>query len=426
MELFIENVRSFEGPNRIPFRPLTLVVGENSSGKTTVLAMLHAALSVGFPYSRLLFNTPPFELGTYDTIATYRGGKYGRAKTFSVGYTDPARNQPFRVEATYQPRQGQPHLSRVILQLGDGKLDARIEVDKVSGVISLGPNDPNWQSHKFEHPIPSDVDVALLQPLLTTAIVRSIQASNSKFDPDVLSKALNLTTGFIRTESHALAIAPVRTKPHRTYDEITDDFKPEGDHVPLTLARMPSDSGAARAQRIWSALDAFGKDSGLFSKLEVKKLGQRPSDPFQIRVRNAGPWVNLADVGYGVSQSLPIVVESVLVPRGKSLLLQQPEVHLHPKAQAALGTLFARLANEEGKRFVIETHSDYLVDRIRIEVAAGTIPHQKVLLLFLERHGLDTRVHTIDLDDKGNIKNPPPSFRAFFLNEETRLLTRGK
>jgi predicted ATPase len=206
---------------------------------------------------------------------------------------------------------------------------------------------------------------------------------------------------------------------------MTDDFKPEGDHIPLTLAHLPIEATNSKAQRVWNAVKQFGADSGLFSELNVKLLGPRPSDPFQIRVRTVGPRVNLADVGYGVSQSLPILMESVLAARGRTLLIQQPEVHLHPRAQAALGTLFTRLAHEDGKNFIIETHSDYLVDRIRMEVSAGKIPHDNVQILFFERSGIDSKIHVLGIDPLGNITNAPPTFRSFFLKEELKLLTRG-
>src|SRR5881396_1662040 len=75
---------------------------------------------------------------------------------------------------------------------------------------------------------------------------------------------------------------------------------------------------------------------------------------------------NLVDVGYGVSQALPILVDTLQRPAADEVfLLQQPEVHLHPRAQAELGSFFVSQAGKK-RRFVIETHSDYLVDRVRM------------------------------------------------------------
>jgi predicted ATPase len=105
------------------------------------------------------------------------------------------------------------------------------------------------------------------------------------------------------------------------------------------------------------------------------------------------------------------------------LLLQQPEVHLHPRAQAALGSFFARIAAIS--QVMVETHSDYLVDRIRSQVAAGLISASKVLILYFELADGATTVHPIHLDDHGNLIDPPPSYRDFFFEEEIRVLTRS-
>ena len=86
LELVIENVRSFVNQHTVPVAPLTLLTGENSSGKSTFLASFAAVNDpFGFPF-RPRFNEPPYSMGNYDTIATYKGGRYGRATSFSLGY----------------------------------------------------------------------------------------------------------------------------------------------------------------------------------------------------------------------------------------------------------------------------------------------------------------------------------------------------
>ena len=134
-------------------------------------------------------------------------------------------------------------------------------------------------------------------------------------------------------------------------------------------------------------LEAFGDESGLYSSLGVRKLGQVDSDPFQIEVKlsGGGPARNLVDVGYGVSQAIPIIADCVSAEPGSALLIQQPEVHLHPRAQAAMGSFFAQLAQSERNRLVIETHSDYLLDRIRIDVREEKINCRDVVILYFEQ-----------------------------------------
>lgn len=108
------------------------------------------------------------------------------------------------------------------------------------------------------------------------------------------------------------------------------------------------------------------------------------------------------------------------------LAIQQPEVHLHPKAQAELGSLFASVAAEKkGSSMVVETHSDYLIDRVRLEVAHGTIAPEDISLLFFDKPHAVTKIHHLGLDSLGNITNAPRSYRSFFLREQLNVLGRG-
>ena len=94
----------------------------------------------------------------------------------------------------------------------------------------------------------------------------------------------------------------------------------------------------------WSSLRDdlvdFGRESGLFSDIKVRSHGKQMSDPFQLQVKvRSASYANIVDVGYGVSQCLPILVD-VRSEWQRVFLLQQPEVHLHPRAQAGLADLF--------------------------------------------------------------------------------------
>ena len=104
-------------------------------------------------------------------------------------------------------------------------------------------------------------------------------------------------------------------------------------------------------------------------------------------------------------------------------LLQQPEVHLHPSAQAALGTLFCSLATT-GKQLIVETHSDHLIDRVRMSVRDGVsgLKPEDVSLLYFERNDLDVKIHSIHIDHAGNIKGAPEGYRQFFMDEVERSI----
>lgn len=143
-----------------------------------------------------------------------------------------------------------------------------------------------------------------------------------------------------------IPVAPLRSKPKRTYDPVRETASPEGEHVPMLMMRLTR-ADRRRWSSLREALVAFGQESGLFSDIKVKGRGGQMSDPFQLQVKvRSRPHANIMDVGYGVSQSLPILVDVLTAAEpnrggrdrahaaGRSFLLQQPEVHLHPRSAA--------------------------------------------------------------------------------------------
>ena len=419
MRFHIENVRGFSGKHQLDIRPVTFLVGDNSSGKTTLLASLFATLQPDFPVPGIL-NRSPFELGGFETTATYRGGRSGRAPSFSLGWEEETREPALQMRATFQNHLGIPRVSEV--ELAHGNLLLRGDISTRHFEIS----DKQQGARKYyKFALPEGVeprtfsiyDIARFYIRAATGRVK-----NSKEFESVIDALFQLERDAARGRPRVTALAPLRTRPHRTYDKLTEEFKPEGDHIPLVLARILTDESDKRDQPLTKALDDFGRDSGLFKKISVRRMGRSPSDPFQLRIKSAGPDVNLVDVGYGVSQALPIVVDSILAPKNSVVLIQQPEVHLHPRAQAALGKFFCALAVADKKRFVIETHSDFMVDRARLAVANNVIAANDVTIAFLERKSLDVELHQLGVDSQGNIVDPPQAYRAFFLEEEIRLL----
>ena len=130
---------------------------------------------------------------------------------------------------------------------------------------------------------------------------------------------------------------------------------------------------------------------------------------------------NLVDVGFGISQILPLLAELFRDKGADLFLLQQPEVHLHPSAQAALGTLLCQVA-ASGRQLLVETHSDHLLDRVRMDVRDGEtgLAPEDVSVLFFERDDLAVRIHSLRFDQNGNVLDAPLGYRQFFMDETRR------
>lgn len=426
MQIILEHFRSFSKRQGIPLRPLTLLVGENSSGKSSFLATVSCIFDgIRFPGSPG-FNEPPYNLGTFDTIATHKGGRYGRDDYFSIGFSDDEHRR--EVIASYGNDHGNVLLKLLRIVNSNGILELKFSNTSVNATLQVLPDDGSrgermeLEFQLDDSPLADRRTVVLDPNYLFHIMMRShLKVEARRFE---MAAYQIMRAGTLPFRS-SFSFAPIRSKPRRTYDEFSDEYSPEGDHIPTLLARLlREEDSSAESQRVGKALVRFGVESGLFKRIIVKKLGKKSGDPFQVQVGIAGPPVNLSDVGYGVSQVLPIVVQSVLKTTSGILLLQQPEVHLHPRAQAALGTFFAELLAAKDRTFLIETHSDHLVDRIRQEVANSTIPAEKVLILFFHKPHIETTVYPITLDANGNVENAPECYREFFLEEELKLLNR--
>jgi len=417
VKLTFEGIRCFATKQEAVLRPLTLLVGENSSGKSTFLAICRIARAVAKGFETPApFNEPPFLLGAYDQIASYKGGR--PAKSFSVGQEiDSARKEPQSIHATFVPVSDQPILRD--WRACAGATEMRM-VDRFSTAWTLYVKGSKGEVRREIADSPSP----LLARNMTLLFNLNLLNLETALTGPELAQLEAISTSFVEVlGAEQYAFAPIRSSPQRTYDPIVVVPNPTGSHIPMLLASLADSTSEKQWNALHGELEAFGADSGLFDQIEVIRKGRKGSDPFQIGVKSGAPTFNLVDVGYGVSQVLPILVD--IVRRANEdimFLMQQPEVHLHPRAQAQLGTFFARRAGPK-QRFVVETHSDYLIDRVRMEVRRGKLIQAKdVSILYFERYARGARIHNLELDTEGNIVNAPPGYRQFFLNEERSLL----
>lgn len=118
--------------------------------------------------------------------------------------------------------------------------------------------------------------------------------------------------------------------------------------------------------------------------------------------------INLALMGSGLSQLVPVIVQTVITPERGCIVIEQPEIHLHPAAQAVLGDLFVRYA--KNKQIIVETHSEHLVLRVRRRVAEGKISPDLVSIFFVDKSKNETRIRKLDLQKDGNFRRWPAGF----------------
>ena len=443
-KLIIEDVRCFAGRQEFNIRPLTFLVGENSTGKSTILGCFDALLrfsgGMGAYGGNLDFNVQPYQMGVFaDIVRRSRPGK----KNFKLGFESRSENNTQTIEYVLTLAEKEKGAEPVVREqkISSRKLQIIFLGEKEEALGQFG------QGREFRHFLEmvdasSEEDnkrfrVRLSRPFATMGVFSALNLGLSlgwfedKKDLSTEEKefyksmkniveALDLgrSYGYV---GKSYSFAPIRSKPQRTYNPLKDDPNPEGSDVPMVLMNMSRSD-----EKGWTALKeklvAFGESSGLFTDVRVRRHGKSIGDPFQLQIKVNGPRANVIDVGYGVSQLLPILVRLFNADPDMTFLMQQPEVHLHPKGQAELSSLLANLVKERQHRFVIETHSDAMINRARIEIVSKRIAPDDVSLIYLEPAGNSVTVHNVQFDEQANLMGAPSGYRDFFLNESDKLL----
>ena len=207
-------------------------------------------------------------------------------------------------------------------------------------------------------------------------------------------------------------LGPLRSQPEHYYHEYSGDVSEyvgqRGDDLPSILFKK---------QDVLERANDDLKRLGIGYRLETSPLQHEDrslSSFFSLLLIDTRTKIDasLRDVGFGISQVLPVVVQSRL-SENKTLLIEQPEVHLHPAHQAELGDLFIRSAKEQGNTLLLETHSEHLLLRIMRrmrETSTGTLPEgaiavrpEDVMVLFVESDGSQSIVREMPLDERGEL-----------------------
>jgi predicted ATPase len=149
----------------------------------------------------------------------------------------------------------------------------------------------------------------------------------------------------------------------------------------------------------------------LLHSFELKEIASS-SGLYQVRVRRAAdsPAVLLTDVGFGISQLLPVLVLCYYAPPRSILIIEQPELHLHPSVQSELADILIDVAQHRNLQIIVESHSEHLLKRLQRRIAEEILDPDDVSLYFCEQVEGESRLQPLELDAYGNIKNWPADF----------------
>jgi len=412
-DLRVRNLKSIADSGEVRLRPLTFLMGPNSSGKSTLLqAILVAKQTVD---SRDLTNPLAIDgdlvqLGSYrefvhrherrrrlqltygftsDSLASSALERYRvRSLTLSAEFSYNQKTlQIFPTEVSYftQPQQYEYTKRRLSAKRSVAEFGTAREPEFSTTVPAAA---------KFY-----DFTNLSLRP------GRSREADLASRLPFYLTRAFEAQLG------STFYVGPLRTGPQRTYvasGETPQDVGLRGESTPAILwaARWNRRLGDTVLGPLGDWLSKFA----ISAKLEVKRIGGTYfallfSDP-HLKVA-----ANFADVGFGASQLLPTVVEVLYAPLGSTVILEQPEIHLHPAAQAILGDFFVDQA-KRGQQLIAETHSEHLVSRVLTRIAEGQFSPDQLAIHYCERTEEGTKFSEIAIDEFGRLGEGLP--KGFF------------
>lgn len=435
--LYLDNFRGFTD-TFIPIVDVNFLVGENSTGKTSVLGLLELFSSHRFWISQD-FDTEDIRFGHFNDIVSIHSES---RKSFSIGMIEPGRgrgedrSEPWGFLMTFVEKEGVPSLSRYTFSKGAQVTNLKFMLKKVQYqelAIEVPENPDKFQKSVFpswvsEHRnssggystlnVPDDFPVRTEIPLIwVLSMLRQNHSGKEKKNSSLQFYLPGPSFG----PAGIVWLAPIRTKPRRTYDEVSLEYSSDGRHTPYLIRKILGTKKLA--EDFLSLMRKVGQDSGLFESVEIRRYGKGATAPFEVDIVLDGKPLNLSTVGYGVSQSLPVIVELLIREKGTWYAIQQPEVHLHPKAQAALGDLIFDLARRENKHFLVETHSDFTIDRFRRNYRKKSIAKVESQVVFFQRKNHKNTITAILIDKKGDLSSSQPrGYREFFVKEEMKNL----
>ena len=229
-----------------------------------------------------------------------------------------------------------------------------------------------------------------------------------------------------RVFSQFFYLGPLRKHPERVYQWSGDtpaDVGMQGESAIAALlaatqeGRQLNRGHRQRKQRFDTFIAGWLKELGVIADFSVKPVAKgRKEYEVLLRTHEAAPEVKLTDVGFGVSQVLPALVQAFYAPANSVVWMEQPEIHLHPRVQSSLADAFicAVQAWEDGSprgtQLIVESHSEHFLSRLQRRVAEGTLPKQNVAIYFVTRDGELAHLEALRLNDDGEIENWPENF----------------
>ena len=417
----VQGFKSLANESRIEIRPLTILAGANSSGKSSImqpLLLMKQTLEAGYDPGPLLLNGP--------------NAKFTSVNQFLSRLQEPSNCQAFSVKINHAIY---PTLE-ITFSLNDNQtLEIReMIIGEGNNSFSLSPNQSSDELEKViskfrQKNLPEGLKLSVFRNrcFLNVAYEALNDKARVEFSPVLEIYEPGLFSFFVfQEELHYIIHVPgLRDNPELVYHKTAadPDFPGTFENYVATIIADWQEKGDGRVKRLGTMLSDLGLTWKIFAKVvnDVQielQVGRLP------KARRGGEdLVNISDVGLGVSQVLPVLVALLVAEPGQLVYIEQPELHLHPRAQYALAKILADTA-KRGVKLVVETHSALLLRMVQTLVAQRDLDPNLVKLHWFSRNDEDgtTSIQSADLSKKGTFGDWPVDFGDVILKAEGKYL----
>jgi len=449
----IQDFKCFKDTGPIEIRPITILLGLNSSGKSTILQALLAlkqTVESRDDTTTLISDGQYVDLGTYTNFAHRHSRRAAVAFEWVTPWPDRLSEHPVFSElcAELSPwlEDIESITSRVVLSQNykTGVIypkEYSITSDSGRRILYVGCA-PSGDPREFETDLALDhwhkryrrdwlsrenFHFTLFERPLSPPEYFSQEEHSTAIREAYHGHWISARCDFLTSSTFEgfLYMGPLRERPRRLNligGETPPDVGLRGENtVNMMLARRQTGQWVSLRKDIQRWFDAFG----IAKDVRVERVGTgvvtiQLKDP-RLEIESS-----LADIGFGASQVLPVIVQGLCAADDALLLVEQPEIHLHPDAQAELGDFFIETSGE-GKRWLIETHSEHLLLRVQRRIAEDKLRPQDVAVYYVERKRGESHVRRIELDEYGRMPEwPRDFFAADFEDVERRVIEAAK
>lgn len=433
-QLRIQNFKGWKDTGTIRLAPISLFFGANSSGKSSIgqfLMMLKQ--TVESPDRKAVFypggKNSAVQLGSYQEMVFHRDPEnkiafdYRWSLTEDLKFKDPLSGQIFSGdELDFSAEVELSDSTKNLLQVAEFKYRL---LNKDTQSLSI---DLSRKSDKREYAASAE-QYSLVRKKMRAWAPKDVVRFYG-FPDEVVAYYQNadfvqdLNLAHEKLFNSIFYLGPLRTKAERlyTWGGITPEsvgFAGENTVAAILAARDRKISLGYRKQvkPLEEIIALKLKEMSLIEDFRVNPISEQRQE-YEVKVRTKGSkdWVDLPDVGFGISQVLPVLVQCFYAPAGSIILMEQPEIHLHPNAQSALADVMIDVINsrENGAdrniQIVIETHSEHFLRRLQRRIAEDSVPQEKVSAYFANIAKTPATLESLQIDIFGNIQNWPKDF----------------